>query len=103
MTEIEIREVEQIETRRVPGRFGRLFALVSWPSFLVAAVAETAFFSLINPQELYLLGEPVNFSPLATYTFGFLGFWCVAGASSLLSSWMAEKMPSCADHCIDRK
>ncbi|WP_374337368.1 hypothetical protein [Methyloversatilis sp.] len=103
MTEIEIREVEQIETRRVPGRFGRLFALVSWPSFLVAAVAETAFFSLINPQELYLLGEPVNFSPLATYTFGFLGFWCVAGASSLLSSWMAEKMPSCADRCIDRK
>ncbi|MFW2454886.1 hypothetical protein, partial [Methyloversatilis discipulorum] len=70
-------EIEEVETRRVPGRFGRLFALVSWPSFLVAAVAETVFFSLINPRELYLLGEPVHFSPLATYTIGFFGFWCV--------------------------
>ncbi|MBT9517716.1 hypothetical protein [Methyloversatilis discipulorum] len=96
-------DIEEVETRRVPGRFGRLFALVSWPSFLVAAVAETVFFSLINPRELYLLGEPVHFSPLATYTIGFFGFWCVAGASSLISSWMAEKMPACADRCVGRK
>lgn len=94
---------QTVETRRVPGRLGRMFALVAWPSFLVAAVAETAFFSVINPQELYFLGEPVDFSPLATYTTGFFGFWLVAFASSLISSWMAEKMPACADRCVGRK
>lgn len=94
---------DEVETRRVPGRLGRLFALVAWPSFLVAAVAETVFFSVINPRELYLLGEPVNFSPLTTYTIGFFGFWCVAFAASLTSSWMAEKMPACADRCVGRQ
>nr|WP_306441165.1 hypothetical protein [Methyloversatilis sp. XJ19-13] len=71
-----------------------MFALVSWPSFLVAAVAELVFFSVINPQELYLLGEPVGFSPVATYSIGFFGFWAVAGASSLLTAWLAEKLPA---------
>jgi hypothetical protein len=85
--------LELLETRRVPGRYERLFAVVSWPSFLIAAVAEIVFFCLINPRELYLLGEQVHFSVMATYSIGFFGFWLVAGASSLLTAWLAERLP----------
>lgn len=61
---------------------------VLWPSMMVAAIGEAVFFSLIDPKELYLLGEPVHFSPLATYSIGFIGFWLVCAASSLLTSFM---------------
>lgn len=56
---------------------------VLWPSFLVAGIAEIVFFTVVNPQELYLLGEPVRFSPIATYSIGFFGFWILCAASSL--------------------
>ena len=56
---------------------------VLWPSFLIAAVAEGVFFTVIDPQELYLFGEPVHYSRIATYSIGFLGFWLVCAASSL--------------------
>jgi hypothetical protein len=55
---------------------------ILWPSFLVAGIAEIAFFTIINPQELYLFGRPVDFSSLATYSFGFLAFWAICAASS---------------------
>lgn len=56
---------------------------VLWPSFLVAGIAEIVFFTVINPQELYLLGQPVKYSPIATYSIGFFGFWILCAASSL--------------------
>lgn len=58
---------------------------ILWPSFLVAGVAEVFFFTVVNPKELYLFGEPVIFSALATYSIGFLGFWLVCAASSLMT------------------
>ncbi len=61
---------------------------VFWPSFLVAAAAEAIFFTVIDPQELYLFGQPVHFSPVATYSIGFLGFWAVCAASSLLTCFL---------------
>lgn len=56
---------------------------VLWPSFLVAAVVEAVFFTVIDPQALYLLGEPVHYDPLKTYSIGFLAFWLICAASSL--------------------
>lgn len=56
---------------------------VLWPSFLTAGLAEIIFFTVIDPQELYLYGRPVHFSPIATYSIGFIGFWLVCAASSL--------------------
>lgn len=58
---------------------------VLWPSFLVAGLAEIVFFTVVNPQELYLFGEPVHFSATATYSIGFFGFWLVCAASSLMT------------------
>ncbi|TRZ98160.1 MAG: hypothetical protein D4R84_04105 [Rhodocyclaceae bacterium] len=58
---------------------------VLWPSFLVAGIAEGVFFTVIDPQELYLFGEPVHLSKIATYSIGFFGFWAVCAASSLMT------------------
>ncbi len=62
--------------------------VVLWPSFLMAGVAEGVFFSLVNPQELYLLGEVVDYPPLAAYSIGFLAFWALCSASSWLTCAM---------------
>ncbi len=62
-----------------------------WPSFIVAGVAEAIFFTLFNPQELYLLGEPVHFSAVATYSIGFLAFWAVSAGSSMLTFFLQGK------------
>ena len=68
--------------------------VVLWPSFLIAGIAEGAFFSLINPQELYLLGQPVDYSPLATYTIGFFAFWALCSLSSLVSVYLWRDDPT---------
>lgn len=67
--------------------------LVLWPSFVVAGIAEGVFFTVIDPQELYLFGQPVHYSKLATYSLGFLGFWLVCAASSLVT-WFLQLGPS---------
>jgi hypothetical protein len=56
---------------------------VLWPSFATAAIGEVFFFAFINPKELYLLGEPVSWSPTAVYSVGFLMFW----ALTALTTW----------------
>jgi hypothetical protein len=63
---------------------------VLWPSFLVAGVAEIVFFTVIDPQALYLFGEPVEFSLIATYSIGFFGFWLVCAASSLATLFFQQ-------------
>lgn len=57
---------------------------ILWPSFLTAALGEMVFFALINPQELYLLGQPVHWSSMAVYSVGFLMFWALTS----LSCWL---------------
>ncbi len=59
----------------------RLFTIF-WPSFLIAGLAEILFFTIVDPQELYLLGQPVSLSPIATYSIGFFAFWAICAASS---------------------
>jgi hypothetical protein len=55
---------------------------ILWPSFLVAGIAEIGFFTIIDPKDLYLFGQPVHFSALATYSIGFFAFWAICAMSS---------------------
>ena len=55
---------------------------VLWPSFVVAGIAEIVFFTLFDPVELHLLGDPVAAGPMAAYTIGFFVFWAFTAASS---------------------
>jgi hypothetical protein len=65
----------------------RIFFIL-WPAFIAAGLAEVAFFTLIDPQELYLFGEPVHYSKTATYSLGFLGFWAACIASSTMTYFL---------------
>ena len=61
---------------------------ILWPAFIAAGIAEVVFFTVIDPQQLYLLGNPVNLPPMATYSIGFLAFWLVCSAASLMTYFM---------------
>jgi hypothetical protein len=61
---------------------------VVWTSFLVAGVAEGVFFTLIDPQLLYFLGEPVHFSTIGTYSIGFFFFWLLCLVSSMVTCFL---------------
>lgn len=61
---------------------------ILWPSFVVGGIAEALFFTLIDPQQIYLFGEPVYWSPTAIYSVGFFAFWAICAASSLLTCFI---------------
>jgi hypothetical protein len=67
---------------------GKRLMWILWPSFIVGGIAEGVFFTLIDPQELYLLGEPVHWSATAVYSVGFFMFWMVAAASSAFTCFL---------------
>jgi hypothetical protein len=68
-----------------------------WPSFIVAAAANAVFFTVIDPRELYLFGQPVEFGRLATYSIGFFLFWAVTAASSAFSLLLHMHVDRSAD------
>jgi hypothetical protein len=67
---------------------GKRLMWILWPSFIVGGIAEGVYFTLIDPQELYLLGEPIHWSATAVYSVGFFLFWAVAAASSAFTCFL---------------
>ena len=63
---------------------------ILWPSFLVAAAAETVCFALFDPGELTFFGQHLELSRIAVYTIGFFLFWGLAAVSSGLSLYLAR-------------
>ena len=63
---------------------------ILWPSFLVAAAAETVFFALFDPGELAFFGRPLELSRTAVYSIGFFLFWGFAAISSGLSLYLGR-------------
>ena len=61
---------------------------VVWPAFLVAAVAETVFFTIFDPFDLHFFGAPLEMSREAVYAMGFFGFWALGIASSTLTLFL---------------
>ncbi len=59
---------------------------IFWPSFLIAGLAEAIFFTIIDPRELYLFGEAVHYSAVATYSIGFFCFWSICASSSTVTA-----------------
>lgn len=58
--------------------------IILWPGFLAAALAEAAFFALVDPREW-----AHALSPNAVYTLGFFFFWTVCSLASLLTHYLA--------------
>jgi hypothetical protein len=63
---------------------------ILWPSFIVAAGAEAMFFTVFDPHELTLFGEPLQLSRITTYSVGFFVFWAFAAASSFLTCFFQK-------------
>ena len=61
---------------------------VLWPSFIVGGIAEAVFFTLFDPLDLHLFGEPLTLSRTAIYTIGFFAFWLFAAGSSALTCFL---------------
>ncbi|MCG6951576.1 MAG: hypothetical protein LJE90_04330 [Betaproteobacteria bacterium] len=61
---------------------------ILWPSFIVGGIGEVIFFTMFDPQELYLFGEPTTLSRLGVYTIGFFLCWGFAAASSALTCFL---------------
>ncbi|HXE39948.1 MAG TPA: hypothetical protein VN639_15895 [Azonexus sp.] len=55
-----------------------------WLSFFTAALGETAFFAVIDPQLLYLFGQPVDWPPMVVYSVGFFMFWSLTALTAAL-------------------
>ena len=67
---------------------------VLWPSFLVAAAAETVFFALFDPGEMSFFGHSLELSRTAVYSIGFFLFWGFAALSSALSLYLGRDSPA---------
>lgn len=63
---------------------------ILWQSFMTAVLGELVFFVFIDPQELYLMGEPVHWSPMAVYSVGFLMFWSLTALTAALAVFMQK-------------
>ena len=61
---------------------------ILWPSFLVGGMGEVLFFTVFDPKELYLFGEPSSLSRLAVYSIGFFLCWLFAACSSALTCFL---------------
>ena len=61
---------------------------ILWPSFIVGGIGEMLFFTVFDPQELYLFGEPSSLSRVAVYSIGFFLCWAFAAASSALTCFL---------------
>lgn len=68
-----------------------------WPAFLVGGVAEMAFFSVVDPEELVWLHHGLEMPVTAIYSVGFFFFWVTAFAASALSLWLSAPPSSPTD------
>ncbi|MBI1942895.1 MAG: hypothetical protein HYS35_04445 [Betaproteobacteria bacterium] len=71
---------------------------ILWPSFVVGGIGEVVFFTVFDPRELYLFGEPASLSRLAVYSIGFFLCWAFAASSSAFTCFLqrgAEEVNRC--------
>lgn len=66
----------------------RKLIYILWPSFLVALVAEAAFFTVFDPADLHLFGDPVAVGERSAYTVGFFVFWLIAASASAFTCFL---------------
>lgn len=72
---------------------------VLWPSFIIGGIAEAVFFTLFDPTELNLFGEPLEIGRTAIYTLGFFAFWLFAAASSALTCFLQRPAADVNNFC----
>lgn len=72
---------------------------VLWPSFLMAIAAVGIGFTLVDPGELQVFGEPLELGRTAVYTLGFFAFWALGAASSALTCFLQKPAGDLNNFC----
>ena len=62
--------------------------VILWPSFIVGGIGEVLFFTVFDPRQLYLFGEPTTLSRHAIYSIGFFLCWAFAASSSAFTCFL---------------
>jgi len=75
------------------GEFAQRLMSIVWPAFLVAMMAEVAFFAVFDPFDLHFFGAPLEWSRQAIYALGFFGFWGLGIVSSSLTVVFGRSHP----------
>jgi hypothetical protein len=78
---------------------------ILWPSFIVGGIGEVLFFTVFDPQELYLFGDLSSLSRLAVYSIGFFLCWAFAAASSAFTCFLqrsADEINRCPLPAVER-
>lgn len=71
---------------------------VLWPGFLIAIPTVGIVFTLLDPAEMHLFGEPLQLSRLGAYTVGFLFFWAMGSGASALTC-LLQRSPFEVNRC----
>jgi len=71
---------------------------ILWPGFVMAGVAELVFFSIVDPQDLHLLGQPLDLTRTAIYSLGFFCFWALTSGASALTC-LLQRSPFELNYC----
>ena len=66
----------------------RYLMWVLWPSFIAAGMGVGILFTLIDPTELIILGQPLHATRTAVYTLGFFVLWAICAVASALSCFL---------------
>ncbi len=63
---------------------------VLWPSFIMAGIANTIFFTFFDPSELAECRGGQSLSMTAIYSLGFFAFWALTAASSFATQYFLK-------------
>ncbi len=65
----------------------QLVSAILWPSFLLAGMATSVFFTFLDPVRLFDYEGEAPLSRMAAYSLGFFLFWLLCAASSAASAY----------------
>lgn len=77
---------------------GQRLMWVLWPAFVMAIPAVGIVFTLVDPADLHLFGQPLELTRQGAYTLGFLLFWALGSGCSAMTC-MLQRSPFEVNRC----
>ena len=71
---------------------------ILWPGFVMAILAVGIVFTLVDPADLHLFGQPLELSRLGAYSLGFLLSWALGCGCSALTV-LLQRSPYEVNRC----
>lgn len=85
---------EGVEDPRKTPCLARAAMSIAWPSFLAATALTGLFFSVFDPHDMLLFGEPIELGRREAYGLGFMVFWAFSALASAMTYLLARPTQS---------